>query len=96
MHSEDDLVQRIGGARIGWVVGAEEVKARVVVVDAIDGRDDVFCGWRCRRWRRVCWRRVRMHEVQTVELDMLVMVLLDVLCWGGVGCVCTRECFSCL
>jgi hypothetical protein len=75
-------------------VRGEVVKARVVMLAT--ACTDVFCGWRCRRWRRVCWRRERMHEVQTVELDMLVMGLGVVLYRGVVGCVCTRECVSCL
>lgn len=59
-----------------WLrVREEEVKARVALV-AIDGRDDVFCGWRWRRWRRVCWRRERTQELQIVEFDMMVGCLL--------------------
>ena len=62
-----------------WLrVREEEVKARVALVlaAAIDGRDDVFCGWRCKRWRRVCWRRERTQELQIVEFDMMVVCLL--------------------
>jgi hypothetical protein len=45
-----------------------------------------------RSWRRVCWRRVRMHDVQTVEVDILggfVSVVWE-MCLGyrsDVGCV---------
>jgi hypothetical protein len=45
----------------------EVVKARV----AVDERAREECFWGVRRWRRVCWRRVRMHDVQTVEEDIL-------------------------
>jgi hypothetical protein len=69
--------------REAWSVGGffcccwlgEVEKARVALL-AIDGRDDVFCGWRCKRWRRVCWRRERTQELQIVEFDMVVNCLL--------------------
>jgi hypothetical protein len=67
-----------------WLrVREEEVKARVALV-AIDGRDDVFCGWRWRRWRRVCWRSERTQELQTVEFDMMVKLFVG-FDWGWCG-----------
>lgn len=36
-----------------------------------------------RSWRRVCWRRVRMHEVQTVEEDIVVCLQ----CRGYICCM---------
>ena len=64
----------VGGfLRCRWL--GEVEKARVAWL-AIDGRDDVFCGWRCKRWRRVCWRRERTQELQIVEFDMVVNCLL--------------------
>lgn len=49
------------------------LKARFAV-DERAREEDV---WGVRRWRRVCWRRVRMHDVQTVEEDIV----------GGFVCV---------
>lgn len=50
----------------------EAAKARF----AVDERAREECFWGVRRWRRVCWRRVRMHDVQTVEEDMICVVML--------------------
>jgi hypothetical protein len=72
----------------------EEENARDALV-AIDGRRDVFCGWRCRRWRRVCWRRERTQELQIVELDMLTL-FVGFYCIGVVSVALERECSSCL
>ena len=44
------------------------VKARFAVDERAREEEDV---WGVRRWRRVCWRRVRMHDVQTVEEDIV-------------------------
>ena len=55
----------------------ERARVALVLAAAIEGRDDVFCGWRWRRWRRVCWRSERTQELQMVELDMMVVCLLD-------------------
>lgn len=50
----------------------EAAKARFAVDER--AREEYF--WGVRSWRRVCWRRVRMHDVQTVEEDMMCL-----LCW---------------
>jgi len=55
----------------------EAARARLVV-DERAREEEV---WGVRRWRRVCWRRVRMHDVQTVEEDIVCV------CIGVVGCV---------
>jgi hypothetical protein len=86
------------GFWVCWLrVRGQVVKARVALVlaAAIDGRRAVFCGWRCRRWRRVCWRRERTQELQTVELDMLTL-FVGFCCIGVVSVVLERECSSCL
>jgi hypothetical protein len=38
-----------------------------------------------RSWRRVCWRRLRMHDVQTVEVDILGG-FMTMVCEVGLGC----------
>ena len=50
----------------------EAAKARF----AVDERAREECFWVVRRWRRVCWRRVRMHDVQSVEEDMICVLVL--------------------
>lgn len=55
-----------------WKREGETAKARFAVVER--AREVYFCG--VRSWRRVCWRRVRMHDVQTVEEDIVCE-----LCW---------------
>jgi hypothetical protein len=68
-------------------VRGEVERARVALVLAAaieEGRDDVFCGWRWRRWRRVCWRSERTQELQTVEFDMMVKLFVG-FDWGWCG-----------
>jgi hypothetical protein len=45
---------------------------------AVDERAREEYLWGVRRWRRVCWRRVRMHDVQTVEEDMLCVLVYSI------------------
>lgn len=49
-----------------WV--RDWAKARFAVDER--AREEYF--WGVSSWRRVCWRRVRMHEVQTVEEDIVL------------------------
>ena len=62
------------------------VKARFAV-DERAREEDV---WGVRRWRRVCWRRVRMHDVQTVEEDIVGVCrwCCYMVCWRRMVMVC--------
>jgi hypothetical protein len=56
--------------------------------DEMAAREGFCVCWRS--WRRVCWRRVRMHDVQTVEEDIVggfnpMAYDMRLGCRGGVG-----------
>jgi hypothetical protein len=76
----------VGSFCLGW----GSLRRVRVVVNAARFKGDEralregFCDcWRS--WRRVCWRRVRMHDVQTVEVDILGG-FVTMRCGGCLGC----------